>query len=219
MNKTSSFHSAITALLVWTALIVTADAQTAGAFRVVNATGLPGRVHFYLNGEIINSEGYESGQTTGNMGIPAKLWELKVKHTQCEEAIHAFEVTPGQQMAIIAYTEPVIDPKTGDIIKRVIKFGKIEGKPRGAKRSAALLFLSVSKQMEITMNNNPVVLEQNKQLDVSFAEARGTGVDIKAKGKDIGGINIEEMGDYAVVVYDNPDGTQGCVTFYNSKRR
>lgn len=205
-------------LLLTISLTLSAFAQEGeGAFRLANATGLDGRLKFFINGYEISSEGYESGQTTGNLDIPSGMLDIKVQHPLCEDSQMQLNLVGGQQIAIIAYVEPLKDKQTGEVKKRVIKFGKLESKPRSDKRSAALLFLSVSNQVEVMMNGSAVVLTPHKQVDVAFGDSRSTGVSIEVGKRLIGGLDLENPGDYAVIVFDKADGTQGCITFYNTK--
>lgn len=214
MNKIFNFSVSLV-LLLSTSIFAQ---EGAGAFRLANATGLDGRLHFYLNGFVVSPEGYESGQTTGKLNIGSGELKITVKHPLCELGEMQINITPGQQIAIIAYVEPIKDTKTGEVKKRIIKFGTLESKTRTKDRSAALLFLSVSEKVQVTMNGNPVLLTPNKQVDVKFGESRGTGVNIEVGKTMVGGLDLEDPGDYAVIIFDKADGTQGCITFYNSKR-
>lgn len=194
-----------------------AQDDTNSYFRLANATGLDGKVHFHLDGEDLNPDGYISGETTGSLGVAATSVRIKASHLQCEDAEQTFQLTPGQQTAIIVYIEPEKDSKTGEIKKRLIKFSTLDRKADSKKRTATLLFLSVSQSIEVKMNNSPINLTALKQSDIAFGDSRLTGVNITVAEKKIGDFDIEDPGDYAVIVFDKADGTHGCISFYNSR--
>lgn len=217
MNKICNLASIIALAGFLGGMNLQAQDEAVGYFRLANATGLDGKLHFFLNGEDLNADGYPSGETTGSLGVAPAPVKITAKHPLCEDADYTFEVKPGEQTAIIAYVEPQKDQKTGEVKKREIKFGTLERKGGSKKRSATLLFLSVSQQIELRMNNAPVVLTPHKQVNVNFSESRGTGVNIAVGDSKIGGLDIEDPGDYAVIVFDKADGSHGCITFYNSR--
>jgi hypothetical protein len=53
---------------------------------------------------------------------------------------------------------------------------------------------------------------------MAFEDSRGSQVALTVKDKALKNFDIDEPGDYAVIVYDKPDGGQGCITFNNTKR-
>lgn len=217
MNKICNLACAIALIGLSGGVRLKAQDEAVGYFRLANATGLDGKLHFLLNGEDLNPEGYPSGETTGSLGVTPAPVKITATHPLCEDADYSFEIKPGDQTAIIAYVEPQKDQKTGEVKKREIKFGTLERKGDTKKRSATLLFLSVSQQIELRMNNSPVILTPHKQVNVNFSESRGTGVNIAVGESRIGGLDIENPGDYAVIVFDKADGSHGCITFYNSR--
>ncbi len=185
--------------------------------RLANATGLDGRLEIFLKGENINPEGFESGAVTGSFGMHPGPLEIMVKHPQIDDTKYTVQLNPTDRMAIIAYTEPKKDDK-GVVTKRIVKFTTLQRKPGGKKRTATLLFLSVSQGLELGMNKSTVNLVPHKQVDIGFGDARNSQVNLTVKSKMLKTFDIDEPGDYAVVVYDRPDGTQGCITFNNTKR-
>lgn len=196
-----------------------AQESAVGYFRLANATGLHGKLNFLMDGADINAKGYDSGETTGSLGVAVPTVLLKAVHPLCESAEFQINLTPGEQVAVIAYVEPQKDQKTGEVKKRILKFSKLERKPKSRKKSATLLFLSVSQSIQIKMNDAPVELQTLKQTDIGFGDSRDNGVSIKVGQQEIGSLDIEESGDYAVIIFDKADGTQGCITFYNSRHR
>lgn len=190
---------------------------TVGYFRLANATGLDGMLHFYLEGEDLNPKGYKSGATTGSLGVSVPTAKLKASHPLCEDTEYVLKLQPGEQTAVIVYVEPQMDQKTGEVKKRTLKFATLERKDGSKKRTATLLFLSVSQPINLDMNGKPVTLAPMKQQDIGFGDSRSTGVALEVGGQKIGNLDIEEAGDYAVIVFDKSDGTHGCITFYNTR--
>lgn len=190
---------------------------TVGFFRLANATGLDGQLHFYLEGEDLNPRGYKSGETTGSLGVAVPTVKLKASHPLCDDTEYELKLEPGEQTAVIAYIEPQMDQRTGEVRKRTLKFNTLERKSGSKKRTATLLFLSVSQSIDLDMNGKPVTLTALKQQDIGFGDSRSTGVSLSVGKQSIGNLDIEEAGDYAVIVFDKADGTHGCITFYNTR--
>jgi len=216
MNKTCK----LLLFLAFTALCGQLHAQGDGAvgyFRLANATGLDGELHFFMDGEDLNPKGYKSGETTGSLGVAVPTVKLTAKHPLCDDTEYQIKLQPGEQTAVIAYVEPQVDPTTGEVKKRTLKFSTLQRKNGKGKRTATLLFLSVSQPIELDMNGQPVTLTPMKQLDIGFGDARSTGVSLSVDKKTIGSLDIEDAGDYAVIVFDKADGTHGCITFYNTR--
>lgn len=188
-----------------------------GYFRLANATGLDGMLHFYMEGEDLNRKGYKSGETTGSLGVAVPTVKLKASHPLCDDIEYELKLQPSEQTAVIVYVEPQVDPKTGEVKKRTLKFSTLQRKSGRGKRTATLLFLSVSQSIDLDMNGKPVTLKPLKQVDVGFGDSRSTGVEIAVGSQKIGNLDIEEAGDYAVIVFDKADGTHGCITFYNTR--
>lgn len=185
--------------------------------RLANATGLDGRLQIFIKGENINPEGYESGAVTGSFGMYPGPLEIEVKHPLIDDTKHTVQLNPTDRMAIVIYTEPKKD-ESGVVTKRVVKFTTLQRKPGGKKRTATLLFLSVSQGIELGMNESKVDLKPHKQVDIGFGDARNSQINLTVQAKPLKTFDIDEPGDYAVIVYDRPDGTQGCITFNNTKR-
>lgn len=216
MNKICKFI-----LCTCLAVVYHAQAQddgTVGYFRLANATGLDGALHFYMDGEDLNPKGYVSGETTGSLGVGVPTVKLRATHPLCEDTEYELKLQPGLQTAVIVYVEPQVDQKTGEVKKRELKFSTLERKSGGSrKKSATLLFLSVSQSIDLDMNGKPITLKALKQLDVGFGDSSSTAVNIAVGKTSIGNLDIEEAGDYAVIVFDKADGTHGCITFYNTR--
>ncbi len=184
--------------------------------RIANATGLDGPIQIFIKGRNINPEGYESGVVTGAFSLYPGQLEVVVKHPLIEDSTFNLELHPSDRMALIVYTEPV--EKKDDIVKkRVIKFSTLKRKSKSERKSATLLFLSVTKGIDLSMNDTLVSLTPHQQKDLSFGQSRGSQVNLMVKGRPLKTFDIDEVGDYAIIVFDKPDGTQGCITFNNTR--
>lgn len=182
--------------------------------RLANATGLDGKLHFLINGEDMNVKGFGSGVATGSFGVEPGTYEVSTTHPLVEDNKYSVKLNAGDSFSIIAYTEPVIDDD-GIVKKRVVKFSTLQSKAGKDKKTATLLFLSVTKEVNLEVNDASVSLVAHKQLDIAFKDAVNKQVNLKALGASLGHFDIEDPGDYAVIVFDKPDGTKGCITFYN----
>ncbi|MES2596274.1 MAG: hypothetical protein V4662_13100 [Verrucomicrobiota bacterium] len=184
--------------------------------RLANATGLDGRIQVLIKGRNVNPEGYESGAVTGAFSLYTGETEFTIKHPQIDDTKFMINLNPNDRMAVVIYTEP--DKKQGDVLKkRQVKFTTLKRKAKGDKKSATLLFISPNKGIDIGMNDAPVSLVANQQKDIHFAQSRGSQVVLTVRGKPLRTLDIDEPGDYAIIVFDNPDGTQGCITFNNTR--
>lgn len=67
------------------------------------------------------------------------------------------------------------------------------------------------------MNDTALSLTANQVKDIQFGKSRGSSVQLTVKGRPLKNFDIDEPGDYAIIVFDKPDGTQGCITFNNTK--
>jgi hypothetical protein len=159
-------------LLVLSTLTTTAEDPT-WSYRLVNATGLPGLLHFYINGEDILPTGYSSGEYTGTM-LPISPMRVGARHPACGESLHEISLTlqPIQQISIIAYLQPdppelatgrskparvptkgKEEPKT-----RTILFHIMEAKPKPSARTGSIVSLCAAPGSVQVVKNAPPVL-------------------------------------------------------------
>lgn len=217
MNKTFE----LLCLVLLLALSSTMHAQEVNpeAFpfvRLANATGLDGRIEVFIKGRNVNPEGYASGAVTGAFSLYTGDTEFTVKHPQIDDTKFTLNLTENDRLAIVIYTEAA--KNDGDVVqKRKVKFTTLKRKTKGGKKSATLLFISPNKGIDIAMNNSPVALTANQQKDIQFSQSGGSQVVLTANGKPLKSFDIDEPGDYAIIVFDKPDGTQGCITFNNTR--
>lgn len=184
--------------------------------RLANATGLDGRIEVFIKGRNVNPEGYASGAVTGAFSLYTGETEFTIKHPQIDDTKFTLNLSENDRMAVIIYTEAA--QNEGDVLKkRKVKHTVLKRKTKGEKKSATLLFISPNKGIDIGMNDAPVTLTANKQKDIQFAQSRGSQVVLTVNGKPLKTLDIDEPGDYAIIVFDKPDGTQGCITFNNTR--
>lgn len=186
--------------------------------RIANATGLDGQVQVFIQGESINPDGFKSGEVTGVFALQPGTIKIDIKHPQIEDTTQSFTLNTTDRLAIIAYTEPKKEEEAAINTKRVLKFTTLQRKQRGLKKSATLLFLSVSEGLDLGMNKTLLSLTPHKQVDMTFEDSRGSQVALTVKDKSLKIFDIDEPGDYAVIIYDMPNDGLGCITFNNTKR-
>jgi len=184
--------------------------------RLANATGLDGRIEVFIKGRNVNPEGYASGAVTGAFSLYTGDTEFTIKHPQIDDTKFTINLTENDRLAIVLFTESAQDGS--DVVqKRKVKFTTLKRKTKGGKKSATLLFISPNKGIDIAMNNSPVTLTANQQKDIQFSQSGGSQVVLTINGKSLKSFDIDEPGDYAIIVFDKPDGTQGCITFNNTR--
>lgn len=236
-------------LLALFAITATAQEEPAWSYRLVNATGLPGALHFYINGQDLLPDGYPSGEYTGAM-LPTAPLRVGARHPACGESVHeiTLNLQPSQQVSVIAYLEP--DPPelaTGrskpkvpkakeEPRKRAILFHILEAKPKPSARMGSVVSLCTAPGivqavknappvLSVVFGSLPVVLTFGKEEPVTFrlqSESRGKGTSqpVLFKGKSIGGLDLERNNDTAVIFFDDPvTKAPKCLTWFNNRHQ
>lgn len=218
MSKTFNPHLSRRRIIQWMAgalLSTSSRAQNAapGFFRLINATGIPGKVEFDLNKEKLSEEGYESGGSTGSIGFLPGSYNLLARHTTWADVEHAFQLKSGEHSALVLYSTPVLDEE-GKEKKRVLKFSQVPCKPEAGARTVVLVSACLAPQVQIELGGAQVTLDSLKPREINLSQKAGQFVDIGCGGMPVGSFQLEEAGAYGAVIFDQADGKKGCVTFF-----
>ena len=184
-----------------------------GFFRLINATGIPGKIEFDLNKEKLSEEGYESGASTGSIGFLPGSYNLLARHSTWADVEHAFELKSGDHSAMVLYSMPVLDEE-GKEKKRVLKFAQVLCKPEAGARTVILTSACLAPQVQINLGGAQVTLDSLKPREVNLSQKAGQFLAIELDGAPIGSFQLEEAGAYGAVIFDQADGKTGCVTYF-----
>ncbi len=107
-----------------------ADEAGVAFLNVCNATGLGDLLAIRLNGKNpVRSEGFPSGDGTGQIGLsPTTIW-IEAAHPQCEEPAKARVTLKNEEnLVVLVYHIQELDPETGEIL-RFLRFQKLPHQP------------------------------------------------------------------------------------------
>src|SRR5437868_2139664 len=132
-------------------LTVAQQSPGQGGFRFVNAASIPGKVFLTIDGKKMRPEGFDSGNTTGAIGILVGSHRFAVSSPSNGTAEVSASVQPGSSVTMIAYCKTVIDPRTRQPTE-VLQLLPRQNPPHTRARQFQLLFLSLRPSIDLTIN-------------------------------------------------------------------
>jgi hypothetical protein len=174
-----------------------------GLFRFVNATSIPGKVFLAIDANKLRPEGFDSGNTTGAIGILVGTHRFAVSSPSNGAAEMPVSVQPSSSVTIIAYCKTVVDPRTRQPTE-VLQLLPRQNPPHTRGRQFQLLYLSSRPSVNLTING------QNRSVsalrEIGSDQLPTTQIKIEYGGKSVLTFDAPEAGNFLVVVFDDKAG-------------
>lgn len=194
--------------LVTTSLLLSGSslmlAQGPGAnlagFVFANAIGITEKADITANGKKLTTNGVSAGIASSGLGLPIGSYQIQVTAPGCEVANTSLQLVVGATPIIIAYLEPVTDPKT-KVTKNYIRLLQVPAQPQSEKYLMTAISVDQSRPLSVTAGGQTQTVEFKKPV-------RFEGKVIKATGatNDSDELTAEEKGSYYCVLFRQANG-------------
>ncbi len=201
----------IPALLILTRPLASAQqpAPPQGAIRFANASSLPEKVLVTIDGGKLRPDGFNSGDTTGTIGILAGAHRLGATSPSAKAADSPLTIQPNTSTTIVGYSFAVEDPQTKKPVEQLKFYAEVEP-AREKGKHFRLLYASAKPAADLTVNGQPLKLAALRSVNLPAA-AHDT-VKLETGGKAFFDFTAAESGSFLVVIFDKADGSLAAVT-------
>ncbi|MGB6221313.1 hypothetical protein [Haloferula sp.] len=193
------------------------DRNKYGFIRLVNAVA-PGEgpVELLLNGNNLYPDGYQLGAATGGMGVELGRCKVVVQREGLEPGETKVEIEAGETTTVIPFAErvPATDDKPAHWQIRILR---LKQKAQSKEREAT--FISVSRQPEIQVEMRDPEGNWSKHIVKRFMTTSAPMkypegyVPLRLESGDLPSIPVLDIGNYVVVLYDDPEGNVKALNF------
>lgn len=144
------------------------DAVPAPCFRFITATGMPGNVKYLINGFDIKAAGFPSGYCSGLVNYRPKTYHIRASHPALGEAQLSFELKPGDNKTLVAYTFAKHPKKNGGPPQKELRLFCLDAsKTRTQAASINVLQITPLATLSIHINGMEYLLKQEKPRLIS----------------------------------------------------
>jgi hypothetical protein len=192
-----------------------------GFIRIANAVAPgTGTVRVKVNGKEPYPAGYKFAAVTGGIGLLPGSHTVKFERDGVKEGTTTITVSKDQTVTLIPYAErvPATDLEPAHFTIRVLRL-----KQKDVQNGRSASFVSVSGQPEVHVElRDPAGKWEKlavKRLSISQATIHYPEgyAPIKVNGKELEPIPISDLGNYVVLLYDDPNGAIHAVNFRDFK--
>lgn len=180
-----------------------AQAPAQGAFRLVNATGLPQKTLFTVDGAKVKASGFDDGFASGLVGILAGSHTIVANYAGGGSAQQVVQVAANSSSSVYAYTKPKLDPATQKVT-RSLALGVREN-PVGVKGKRVFLLNVTDKALSLSLNGQARNIESLREAAVENFSA--TEIILEVGTTQLGRFSSEEKGNYLIIIYQEATGS------------
>lgn len=195
-----------------------------GFIRFVNAVSPgSGQVHLHVNGRDLFPQGYQLGQRSGGIGLPAGTQKIRITRDGVDAGESALTLSTGETVSLIAFAEKI--PAEKDTPPRwTIKILRL--KQRDAARGFRLTVISVASEAEtlFTTSRDGAAARETGRVKRLMT----TSIDLGKKAADVGlylrdaeqalcYFRPDAAGNYVVVLYEDTTGGIKALSFHDPK--
>ncbi len=196
-------------------------APPTGFVRIVNGIAQgTGTVKLIIDGEDMQPDGYNLGDATGGIGLPAASHKISFKREGTKEGTTTVVLEKDQTVTLIPFAEKV--PATDQVPSHFkIQILRLKQKETNSSRTATFVSVSANPEIKVELEDENgksatlfvkrlTVAETPLNYSQGYAPAKVNGNVIKP-------IPIGGVGNYVVVLYDDPDGRVQSLNFRDFK--
>ncbi len=190
-----------------------------GFIRMVNllVTG-KGKVNLWIDGKNIFPDGYDFSDITGGIGLKAGGHTVTVKRDGLSDGTTKINLSADETTTIIPFAEriPATDEEPAHWGIRILR---LKQKEESHGRTATFVSVSSTEELKVelgipggTWDTVFVKRLETKVRPIKFPESYAP---IRISGKNVSSIPIDEIGNYVVVIYDDPTGEIKSLNFHD----
>jgi hypothetical protein len=192
-----------------------------GYIRLVNGvTGGEGTVKLEIDGADMRPQGYKLGDATGGIALNPGGRKVTVMKKGVKEGSTTIQLGKDQTVTVIPYSEkiPASDDEPAHLAIRILRL-----KQRSVEEGRTATFVSVSAipelKVELQADDGKWATVFVKRLSIGEAPLNYSMgyAPTKVNGQLIKPIPIGGVGNYVVVLYDDPDGKVQSLYFRDYK--
>src|SRR2546421_966194 len=176
-------------------LTVAQQSPGQGGFRFVNAAGIPSKVFLTIDGKKMRPEGFDSGNTTGAIGILVGTHRFGVSSPSNGTAEIPVSVQPNSSATVIAYCKTIVDPRTRQPTQ-ILQLLSRPNPPRAHGKQFQLLYLSGRPMIDLTINGQSRSVSALREL--LPAELPAGQIKIEYTGKPVVTFDAPQSGNFLV---------------------
>ncbi|OYV04422.1 MAG: hypothetical protein CFE26_16985 [Verrucomicrobiales bacterium VVV1] len=179
-----------------------------------------GNVKVLVDGSDVYEPGYKFGAVTGGIGLTPGNHTVTIRREGVKEGTSKVNVEKDQTVTLIPFAEriPATDQEPAHFEIRILR---LKQKETESGRSAS--FISVSGQAEVQAELRDPAGKWEKVFGKRMMIGEATikypegYVPVRVNGKDMKPIPIGDVGNYVVVLYDDPEGKLCTMNFRDFK--
>ncbi len=193
------------------------EGEKYGFIRLVNAVAAgEGTVTLLLDGSNLYPSGYKLGDATGGMGVPVGRCKVVIRREGTKDGTTNVTVEEGRTTTIIPFAELI--PATDDEPEHwQIRILRLKQKSESERRNATFVSVARDAEIPVEMRDPDGTWKKYavKRFDTTVAPMNYPEgyVPLRVKERDLPSIPVLDVGNYVVVLYDDPDGQLQSLNF------
>ena len=197
------------------------ESAPTGFIRVVNGVSQgTGQVNLWIDGNDMRPQGYKLGDATGGIGLRAGSHKVVIKKAGVKEGSTTIQLAKDQTVTLIPFADKV--PATDDEPAHYkVQILRLKQRQVDSGRTATFVSVSANPEVKVELEDENgksatvyvkrlAVAETPLNYSQGYAPAKVNGIPIKP-------IAIGGVGNYVVVLYDDPDGKVQSLYFRDYK--
>lgn len=200
------------------------EAPKIGFLRLVNAVSPgSGNLHLEVDGKDLFPKGYQLGQRSGGIGLPAGTRKVRITRDGVEAGETTCTLAVGETLSLIAFAEKL--PAEKDVPPRwAIKILRL--KQREVARGYRLTVISVAAEAETLFATNrdgakartPGSVKRLMTTSIELGQQAGdVGLYLRDSEQPLSYFRPDAAGNYVVVLYEDAGGGIKAVSFHDPK--
>lgn len=199
------------------------EAPPVGFVRLVHAVAAgEGPLRVKLDGAGLRTQGYELGQRTGGIGMPAGGHAIELEKTGVEPFREKLDLPAGETVTLVAYAEKLPPAREGGPPRWAMRVRKLTAAEVAS--GYRLTLLSVCPREEIVVRTS---IEARRKVEVSALKrfepvavdlgGRRGGVEVRLGEEALVAVSLDDPGHYVVLLYEDASGRVRALAFYDPK--
>lgn len=198
----ASSSTAAVCLLV-TALLPCQEPEPA-SLRFINATGAEEFLSVRINGELLQTRGYRSGEATGRLEIGAGPCLIDLSHPQLGRIVLPLAMQPGEARSVVALREPgkaqASPPQPPKLSSHVVAQPPAD---TAMRRRLQILQATPQPELEVHLAGHEL---RCRRLQVETRVIEHPQPLLKHAGMPLARLPFDEPGDATLILFADDDG-------------
>lgn len=194
-----------------------------GFLRIVNAIapGI-GTTRILIDGEDLFPQGYQLGQRSGGIGLPAGKHTVRLEKNGVESGTTQIDLKSGETLSLIGFAEKIPSPDGNHMSRWATKILRL--KQSDPERGFRMTLLSVCDVDEVSVQaispeKNEIQVANVKRLSTTSIDLGSTRSEamMRVGGEILTTVSPDDPGNHVVVIYQDANGKILALTFFDPK--